>query len=143
MMIGFAIVGDLILTSCGSGLLIAKRLRDIAWAYCPEVQAAVESGCAYLTEDGSRYVGLVIYSYSVAAKTYYGSCRRSFTTPRAALHFIEHSSTSRLTARYKPENPEESRLFTELDEEDWERRLIGKLDSHDRLFDLRRARTDA
>jgi hypothetical protein len=110
MITGFAIVGGLILASCGRGLLIAKRMRDLTWAHCPEVKAVVQSGCAYITDDHSRYVGFVMYSYTVAALTYYGTCQRSFTTPRAALHFIEYCSASRLTTRYKPENPEESCL---------------------------------
>lgn len=98
------------LASCGSGLLVARRLRHIAWVQCPEVQAVVQSGCAYITDDKSHYVGLVMYSYRVAAQTYYGTCQRSFTTPRAALHFIQHCSASRLLARYKPESPEEACL---------------------------------
>ena len=111
MTIGFAIVGGLILASCGSGLLIARRMRDLTWAHCPEIQAVVQSGCSYITDDQSCYVGLAMYRYRVAAQTYYGTCQRSFTTPRAALYFIERCSASRLTARYKPENPEESCLF--------------------------------
>ena len=111
MMTEFGIVGGQILASCGSGLLIARRLRDLTWAHCPEIQAVVQSGCAYITDDQSRYVGFVMYSYKVAAMTYYGTCQRSFTTPRAAMHFIEQCSESRLLARYKPENPEESCLF--------------------------------
>lgn len=111
MMTGFAIVGGLILASCGSGLLIARRLRDITWAHCPEIEAVFQSGCTYITEDKSCHVGFVMYSYKVAAQTYYGTCQRSFTKPRAALHFIEQCSGSRLLARYKPENPEESCLF--------------------------------
>jgi hypothetical protein len=111
MITGFAIVGGLILAGCGSSLLIARRMRDITWAHCPEIQAVVQSGCAYISEDRSRYVGFVMYSYKVAGLTYYGTCQRAFTTPRAALHFIEHCSASRLLARYKSENPEESCLF--------------------------------
>jgi hypothetical protein len=111
MMTGFAIVGGLILASCGSGLLIARRMRDLTWAHCPEIQAVVQSGYAYIADDKSCYVGLVMYSYKVATLTYYGTCQRSFRTPRAALYFIEYCGASRLIARYKPENPEESCLF--------------------------------
>jgi hypothetical protein len=111
MITGFAVVGGLILASCGSGLLIARRMRDLTWAHCPEIQGVVQSGCTYVTDDQSHYVGFVMYSYKVAALTYYGTCQRSFTTPRAALHFIQYCRASRLLARYKPENPEESCLF--------------------------------
>jgi hypothetical protein len=109
MIVGFAVVGSLILTSCGNGLLIAKRLRHITWSHCPETPAVVHLGC--LMGDRSRHVGLVIYTYKVAGQTHYGTCKRSFTTPRGALHFIEHCKASQLLARYKPENAEESCLF--------------------------------
>lgn len=104
-------VGGLILANCGSALLIARRMRDLTWAHCPEIQAVVQSGCAYITDDKSHYVGFVMYSYKVAALTHYGTCQRSFTTPRAAMRFIEQCSAAQLTARYTPENPEESCLF--------------------------------
>lgn len=110
-MTGFAIAGGLILASCGSGLLITRRMRDLTWANCPEIRAVVQSGYAYIADDKSCYVGLVMYSYKVVAQTYYGTCQRSFTTARAAMHFIERCSASQLLARYKPENPEESCLF--------------------------------
>jgi hypothetical protein len=111
MMTGFAIVGGLILASCGSGLLIARRMRDLSWAHCPETKAVVQSSCTYITDDHSRYIGFVMYSYKVAAQTYCGTCQRSFTTLRGALYFIEDCSASRLSVRYKTENPEESCLF--------------------------------
>jgi len=103
MIVGFAIVRGLILASCGSGLRIARRLRDLTWAHCQEIQAVVQSGCSYITDDHSRYVGFIMYSYKVAAQTYYGTCQRSFKTARAALYFNERCSASRLTARYRPE----------------------------------------
>lgn len=110
-MTGFAMVGGLILASCGRGVLIAKRLRHIAWAHCPETLAVAQSACEYMTQDGSRHVGVVLYTYEVAAQTYYGTCQRSFTTSRAALCFIEYCCASQLLARYKPETPEKSCLF--------------------------------
>ena len=84
---------------------------------CLESSAVVQSGCAYLTPDPQGpYTGLVFYSYRAASETYYGTCTRSFSTPREALHFIEDCHTRKLSARYKPESPEASCLFTRLNE---------------------------
>jgi len=111
MIAGFVIFAGLLL--CGA--LIGKRLRYVG-LHCIETAAVVQSGCVYLTEDSQRYVGLVLYSYRAAAQTYYGTCERSFTTPKAALHFIEDCGSSQPLARYKREQPDESYLFAELDD---------------------------
>jgi hypothetical protein len=111
----------------GTCLLIANRLRHIAWNYCPETPALIQSGCVYRAEDKQqRYVGFVLYSYKAETQTYYGTCARSFATPRAALYFVEECSARTLVARYKSETPERSILLVQLDDTDIVAQLGGR-----------------
>jgi len=102
----------------GSGgcLLMATRLRQMGWWHCPESPALAKCGYVYRTDVGPyRYAGIVLYTYKVDSLTYYGSCTQWSLTPRDALRFLEHCAASSMLARYKPENPEESCLFDELE----------------------------
>ena len=102
----------------GTCLLIAIRLRHVAWTYCPETPTMIQSGCVYRTDNKlQRYVGFVLYSYEASAQTYYGTCTRSFATLRAALYFVEECSARTLLARYKTDTPEES-ILTRIDDTD-------------------------
>jgi len=116
MMFWLGMVGGLLLTGWGSGLLIAKRLREIAWDYCPQTAARFDSGSVYRLVDVERpYVGYVIYSYDVKAKQFSGWCARSFPTRRDAMQFVNDCRAGSLVARYRSENPRESRLFAETE----------------------------
>jgi hypothetical protein len=112
-----ALLAGVFLMGCGGCPLIARRLRVMGRVQCPESSAVVQSGCAHLTTDPQRpNTELVFYSYGAASETYYGTCTRSFSTPREALHFIEDCRTRKLSTRYKPESPEELCRFTRLNE---------------------------
>jgi hypothetical protein len=122
MVLGITVAAGLLLTN--GGLLIGRRLRYMGWANCPESQAAVQSGCVYLSADHPQpYTAFVLYSYEVAAQGYYGTCTKAFATAREALHFIESCGARQLIARYKPEAPAESYLFGLLDDAEVERQV--------------------
>lgn len=98
----------------GGGILLAgNRLRELDWMYCPESPADYQFGSILYT-DHHRYpfVGLVFYSYAVACKTYRGTCARYFLSSQEAQRFLADCDVSDLFVRYKPENPQEARLFT-------------------------------
>jgi hypothetical protein len=99
----------------GGSILVADRLRQMAWTNCPECPAVIQSGCVYRSDDDQRpYIVFIRYSYEAESRTYFGFCSPIFSTSEDALQFIEMCRASRTVARYKPESPEESCLFVDI-----------------------------
>ena len=112
MIATLALTGGLFLASCGTGLLVIKRIKRLALACYPEVTAIVEVGEVYQTaNDKSPFLGGVMYAYVVDDRRYSGWCARPTRTAQEAWRFVSDCLAKRLIARYKPENPMESLLF--------------------------------
>jgi len=100
----------------GSGLLLANRLGHESWDCRPVADATILSATVCPSDhDSSPHVACVIYAYQVKSCDYAGLCAKSFLSHREALKFVTGCWAQTLTARYRPEFPEESCLFVDSD----------------------------
>jgi hypothetical protein len=109
-----ALMGGLLLVSCGTGLLVAKRSKDTGWTHCPDASVIVRSGGVRPTDRGDcRHFGYVLYQYQVENQNYAGLCAKDFATPQEAMQFVVQCRADKLVVRFKPESPQDSCLFVE------------------------------
>ena len=107
-----AVIG-LLLVIWGSLLFLGRLLKRIAWKYCPEAVACVESVSVFPREDRKhRYVGGVSYVFSICGQIHSGWCSKNFSTEQEAWEFVAVTCHSRnLRVRFKPEDPDDSLLL--------------------------------